>query len=56
MSPTITFLSDYGQDDDFVGTCHGVMAGICPDARILDEKCWGLTKSIMAVKAAPAAH
>jgi SAM-dependent methyltransferase len=23
------------------------------DARILDEKCWGLTKSIMAVKAAP---
>ena len=36
MSPTITFLSDYGQADDFVGTCHGVMAGICPDARILD--------------------
>src|SRR5436305_3372998 len=36
MPPTITFLSDYGQADDFVGTCHGVMAGICPDARILD--------------------
>jgi S-adenosylmethionine hydrolase len=36
MPPTITFLSDYGQADDFVGTCHGVMARICPDARILD--------------------
>src|SRR2546421_9549658 len=36
MPPTITFLSDYGQADDFVGTCHGVMARICPEARILD--------------------
>src|ERR1700704_6302985 len=36
MPPTITFLSDYGQADDFVGTCHGVMARICPDARVLD--------------------
>ena len=36
MPPTITFLSDYGQADDFVGTCHGVMARTCPDARILD--------------------
>jgi S-adenosylmethionine hydrolase len=36
MSPIITFLSDYGQADDFVGTCHGVMARICPEARILD--------------------
>jgi S-adenosyl-L-methionine hydrolase (adenosine-forming) len=36
MAPTVTFLSDYGQADDFVGTCHGVMASICPEARILD--------------------
>jgi S-adenosylmethionine hydrolase len=36
MPPTITFLSDYGQADDFVGTCHGVMARILPEARILD--------------------
>src|SRR5256885_3191457 len=36
MAPTITFLSDYGQTDDFVGTCHGVMARACPDVRILD--------------------
>src|SRR4030088_857935 len=36
MPPTITFLSDYGQADDFVGTCHGVMARICPEARVLD--------------------
>ncbi|HVP03978.1 MAG TPA: SAM-dependent chlorinase/fluorinase [Solirubrobacteraceae bacterium] len=33
---TITFLSDYGHADDFVGVCHGVMARIAPDARILD--------------------
>jgi len=32
----ITFLSDYGIDDDFVGVCHGVIAGIAPEARVLD--------------------
>jgi S-adenosylmethionine hydrolase len=32
----ITFLSDYGTADDFVGVCHGVMAGIAPDARVID--------------------
>ena len=32
----ITFLSDYGRDDDFVGVCHAVMARIAPDARIVD--------------------
>jgi S-adenosylmethionine hydrolase len=35
-SPVITFLSDYGLSDDFVGVCHGVIAGICPDARVID--------------------
>ena len=35
-APIITFLSDYGLDDDFVGVCHGVMAGICPQARVID--------------------
>jgi S-adenosyl-L-methionine hydrolase (adenosine-forming) len=34
--PIITFLSDYGLTDDFVGICHGVMAGICPAARVID--------------------
>lgn len=34
--PVITFLSDYGLTDDFVGVCHGVMASLCPDARIID--------------------
>lgn len=33
---TITFLSDYGLEDGFVGVCHGVMARIAPDARIID--------------------
>ncbi len=32
----VTFLSDYGLDDDFVGVCHGVMARIAPDARVVD--------------------
>jgi S-adenosyl-L-methionine hydrolase (adenosine-forming) len=36
MPRVITFLSDYGHDDDFVGVCHGVMARIAPDARVLD--------------------
>jgi S-adenosylmethionine hydrolase len=34
--PILTFLSDYGLADDFVGVCHGVIAGICPAARVID--------------------
>jgi S-adenosylmethionine hydrolase len=33
---TITFLSDYGHVDDFVGVCHGVIAGIAPEVRVID--------------------
>jgi S-adenosylmethionine hydrolase len=32
----ITFLSDYGLADEFVGVVHGVIARICPDARVID--------------------
>jgi S-adenosylmethionine hydrolase len=32
----ITFLSDYGLGDEFVGVVHGVIAGICPDAAVID--------------------
>jgi S-adenosylmethionine hydrolase len=32
----ITFLTDFGLEDDFVGTCHGVMADIAPDSRVID--------------------
>ncbi len=32
----ITFLTDFGLEDDFVGTCHGVMARIAPDAPVID--------------------
>jgi len=32
----ITFLSDFGLRDDFVGTCHGVIARIAPAASIID--------------------
>jgi S-adenosylmethionine hydrolase len=34
--PVMTFLSDYGLDDDFVGVCHGVIARIAPDVRVID--------------------
>jgi S-adenosylmethionine hydrolase len=34
--PLITFLSDYGLQDDFVGVCHGVIAMLCPRARVID--------------------
>ena len=34
--PVVTFLSDYGLQDEFVGVCHGVIARRCPQARILD--------------------
>ncbi len=32
----ITFVSDYGLEDAFVGICHGVIARICPAARVID--------------------
>jgi S-adenosylmethionine hydrolase len=32
----ITFMTDFGLQDDFVGTCHGVIAGIAPDVRVID--------------------
>jgi S-adenosyl-L-methionine hydrolase (adenosine-forming) len=35
-APVLTFLSDYGLTDDFVGICHGVIARICPQARVID--------------------
>ncbi len=36
MSAPITFLTDFGLQDDFVGVCHGVIARIAPDARVID--------------------
>src|SRR3990172_8054684 len=36
MPLVITFLTDFGVDDDLVGTCHGVMKRITPDAEIID--------------------
>lgn len=32
----VTFLSDFGLKDGFVGTCHGVIKTIAPDAQIID--------------------
>jgi S-adenosyl-L-methionine hydrolase (adenosine-forming) len=36
MPPLITFLTDFGLADDFVGTCKGVIATIAPEARVID--------------------
>ena len=32
----ISFLTDYGHDDVYVGVCHGVIARTAPHARIID--------------------
>lgn len=32
----VTFLSDYGLEDEFVGVCHAVMQRIAPSLRIVD--------------------
>jgi S-adenosylmethionine hydrolase len=32
----VCFLTDFGLTDDFVGTCHGVIKRIAPDAQIID--------------------
>jgi len=34
--PFVSFLSDYGHSDEFVGVCHAVMLDIAPDLRIVD--------------------
>jgi S-adenosyl-L-methionine hydrolase (adenosine-forming) len=36
MARFITFLSDFGLQDGFVGTCHGVMKRIAPEVEIID--------------------
>ena len=34
--PFVSFLSDYGRTDEFVGVCHAVMLDIAPAVRIVD--------------------
>ena len=36
MARPITFLSDYGIADEFVGVVHGVIARLAPEARVID--------------------
>ena len=36
MPQTISFLSDFGTDDEFVGVVHGVIARIAPEVRVID--------------------
>src|SRR5215216_433191 len=34
--PIITLLTDFGADDTYVGQMKGVIAGVCPRARVID--------------------
>lgn len=36
VSLPISFLSDYGHDDEFVGVVHGVLAKLAPSSRVID--------------------
>ncbi|HSJ45647.1 MAG TPA: SAM-dependent chlorinase/fluorinase [Euzebyales bacterium] len=36
MTPVITFLSDFGLTDSYVGICRAVIAGIAPGATVVD--------------------
>jgi S-adenosylmethionine hydrolase len=36
MTRPIVFLTDYGSRDPFVGICHGVIARIAPQVRVID--------------------
>ena len=36
MSLPISFLSDFGYEDEFVGVVHGVLAKLSPESRIID--------------------
>ncbi len=36
LPPVVTFISDYGHLDEFVGVCHGVIARRCPNALVID--------------------
>ena len=36
MSLPISFLSDFGYQDEFVGVVHGVLARIAPESRVID--------------------
>ena len=36
MSRPVTFLSDYGYEDEYVGVCHALIAQRAPESRIFD--------------------
>lgn len=33
---TVSFMSDYGRTDEFVGVCHSVMRGLAPGLQVID--------------------
>lgn len=36
MTQPVSFLSDFGHDDEFVGVVHGVLATLAPESRVVD--------------------
>ena len=52
----ITFLTDFGLTDDFVGTCHGVIKCIAPEVQIIDVT-HGITRQgVLPRRARPPQH
>ena len=52
----ISFLTDYGHEDEFVGVCHAVMAGIAPDVRVIDlaqQRATGLRSDVIGPSESP---
>ena len=35
-APVVTLLTDYGTSSEFAGICRGVIARVCPEARVVD--------------------
>jgi len=36
VQPVISFISDFGLDDTWVGVCHALIVSRCPDVRVVD--------------------
>ena len=36
MSVPVSFISDFGLEDEFVGVVHGVLAKVAPDSKVID--------------------
>ena len=49
----ITFLTDFGLEDEFVGVCHGVIERIAPGTRVIDINHGIRPQAVLAGRAQP---